>query len=98
MKAADATFVSAAKAVMKAGIKLKGDVALALVCGELRGGAGARHALEDGVRADYFVLGEPTNSTSGSLRTARPLSQPAGRAVPDGRSRPGGPCLRMCDR
>lgn len=70
MKAADATYISAVKAVMKAGIELKGDVILALVCGELRGGAGTRHALENGMRADYFVLGEPTELDIGLNHTA----------------------------
>ena len=70
MKAADATYISAVKAVKKAGIEIKGDVVLALVCGELRGGAGTRHALANGVRADYFVLGEPTELDIGLNHTA----------------------------
>jgi acetylornithine deacetylase len=60
MKAADATYIAAAEAVRRAGVPLRGDLVIALVCGELRGGAGTRHALEQGVRTDYFVLGEPT--------------------------------------
>lgn len=60
MKAANATYIAAANAVRKAGIELKGDLSIALVCGELRGGMGTQHALKQGVRADYFVLGEPT--------------------------------------
>jgi len=60
MKAADAAYIVAAEAVRRAGIPLKGDVVIALVCGELRGGAGTRHALEHGCKTDYFVLGEPT--------------------------------------
>jgi acetylornithine deacetylase len=60
MKAADACYIAALDAVMKAGIELKGDVSIALVCGELRGGAGTRHALKEGLTADYFILGEPT--------------------------------------
>ncbi len=60
MKAADATYIAAASAVRRAGIELKGDVVLALVCGELRGGVGTQHALNSGLRTDYFVLGEPT--------------------------------------
>lgn len=61
MKAADATYIAAAHAVLKAGIELEGDLVIALVCGELRGGAGTRHALANGVHTDYFVLGEPTD-------------------------------------
>jgi acetylornithine deacetylase len=60
MKAADAAYVVAVDAVRKAGLDLKGDVVLSLVCGELRGGAGTQHALKQGLRTDYFVLGEPT--------------------------------------
>lgn len=70
MKAADATYIAAAHAVRKAGIPLKGDLVIALVCGELRGGAGTRHALANGVRADYFVLGEPTELDIGLNHTA----------------------------
>lgn len=60
MKAANACYVAAVDAVRRAGIPLAGDVAIAHVCGELRGGAGTRHALAQGLKADYFVLGEPT--------------------------------------
>ncbi|MCW5772208.1 MAG: M20/M25/M40 family metallo-hydrolase [Rhodospirillaceae bacterium] len=60
MKAANACYVAAVDAVRRAGIALKGDVAVALVCGELRGGAGTQEALKQGLRTDYFVLGEPT--------------------------------------
>ena len=60
MKAADACYVAAVDAVGKAGIELAGDVVIAHVCGELRGGTGTRHALQSGITADYFVVGEPT--------------------------------------
>jgi acetylornithine deacetylase len=61
MKAACAAYVAAVEAVRRAGLGTPhGAVALALVCGELRGGAGTRHALERGLRTDYFLLGEPT--------------------------------------
>lgn len=60
MKAADACYIAAVDAVRRAGVALKGDVVIALVCGELRGGAGTQHALKQGLTADYFVLGEPT--------------------------------------
>ena len=38
MKAADAAYLAAVQAVMRSGIKLRGDVILALVVGELQGG------------------------------------------------------------
>ncbi|MGH7004298.1 MAG: M20 family metallopeptidase, partial [Alphaproteobacteria bacterium] len=60
MKAADATYIAAAEAVRRSGIELKGDLVIVLVCGELRGGAGTQHALKQGFKTDYFVLGEPT--------------------------------------
>jgi acetylornithine deacetylase len=60
MKAAGACYLAAVDAVQKAGVKLKGDIILAYVCGELRGGTGTQHALANGLTADWFVLGEPT--------------------------------------
>lgn len=60
MKAADACYLAAVDAVRRSGITLTGDLAIALVCGELRGGTGTRHALSRGLGADYFLLGEPT--------------------------------------
>jgi acetylornithine deacetylase len=61
MKAADAAYVAAVAAVMKAGIPLRGDVLLAHVVGELQGGVGTVHMLRSGVRADRFIVGEPTD-------------------------------------
>lgn len=60
MKAANACYVMAVDAVKRAGIPLRGDLSIAHVCGELRGGAGTIHALKNGLTADWFVLGEPT--------------------------------------
>jgi acetylornithine deacetylase len=61
MKAACAGYIAAVEAVRHAFAgPLDGDVVLALVCGELRGGAGTQHALSQGLRTDYFLLGEPT--------------------------------------
>jgi len=60
MKAACACYVIATEAVRRAGLPLAGDVVIAHVCGELRGGAGTQHALAEGLNADWFVLGEPT--------------------------------------
>jgi acetylornithine deacetylase/succinyl-diaminopimelate desuccinylase-like protein len=60
MKAANAAYLGAVAAAIRAGLALRGDVVVATVCGELMGGAGTRHALRSGLRADYFVLGEPS--------------------------------------
>jgi acetylornithine deacetylase len=63
MKAADAAYVAGLQAVRKAGIRLRGDVVLAHVVGELQGGVGTVHMLGQGVRADRFVVGEPTDNS-----------------------------------
>src|SRR5690606_17176614 len=70
MKAADAAYIMAVDAVRRAGIPLTGDVVIALVCGEVRGGVGTQHALRQGLTADYFVLGEPTELEIGLNHTA----------------------------
>jgi acetylornithine deacetylase len=70
MKAACAAYIAAADAVRRAGIPLRGDVVIALVAGELRGGAGTQAALAQGLAADYFVLGEPTELAIGLNHTA----------------------------
>lgn len=70
MKAACAAYIAAADAVRRAGIPRRGDVVIALVAGELRGGAGTQAALSRGLSADYFVLGEPTEFAIGLNHTA----------------------------
>lgn len=67
MKAADAAYAAAVAAVQRAGIRLRGDVVLAYVVGELQGGVGTVHLLRQGVRADRFVVGEPTDLTALTL-------------------------------
>lgn len=61
MKAADAAYIAAVGAVRRAGVRLRGDVVLAHVVGELQGGVGSAHLVERGVRADRFIVGEPTD-------------------------------------
>ncbi len=61
MKAADAAYVGAVQAVQRSGVRLRGDVVLAFVVGELQGGVGTVHLLREGVRADRFIVGEPTD-------------------------------------
>ncbi len=61
MKAGDAAYFCAVKTLMKAGVKLKGDVVLTFVVGELQGGIGTLAAVNQGVRADYFINSEPTD-------------------------------------
>ena len=61
MKAGDAAYWCAVKTVVEAGVKLKGDVVLTFVVGELQGGIGTVRAIEQGVTADYFINAEPTD-------------------------------------
>jgi len=70
MKAANAAYIAAVDAVRRAGVKLAGDVVVAHVCRELGGGRGTRHLLASGIKADYFVLGEPTELAVGVVHTA----------------------------
>ena len=61
MKAGDAAYFCAVKTLLDAGVKLKGDVILTYVVGELQGGVGTVAAIEQGIRADYFINSEPTD-------------------------------------
>ena len=61
MKSGDAAAFMALKTLIDAGVRLKGDVILEFVVGELQGGVGTVKAIEEGVRADYFVNMEPTD-------------------------------------
>ena len=74
MKAAFACYIEAVAALQKAGIKLKGDLIISGVVGEIekapidkfqgkayRGaGVGARYLMDHGVMADMCIIGEPT--------------------------------------
>ena len=61
MKAGDAAFFCAVRILIESGLRPAGDVVLTYVVGELQGGIGTVRAIEQGVRADYFVNGEPTD-------------------------------------
>ena len=77
MKGGVAAFMMAGKALKKSGIKLKGDVILAAVVGEIsrtpigpwqskeyRGeGAGTRHLLSHGMHSDYAVCADGSDMT-----------------------------------
>ncbi|MFC2046741.1 M20 family metallopeptidase [Chloroflexota bacterium] len=72
MKAGLATIMSAAKAIKKAGVELKGDLIVATVAGEIsvapvdpfqepqdRGeGVGTRHLLANGIQSDYAIVAD----------------------------------------
>lgn len=59
MKGGDASMIMAAEAIRRSGIKLKGDLVLACVVGELQGGVGTVHLLNKGLRTDMAVVTEP---------------------------------------
>src|ERR671919_389723 len=76
MKGALACYVEALRALVEAGLRLRGDVMIAAVCGEIekaqegdaqgakfRGyAAGSRHLVGHGGAADMCILGEPTEN------------------------------------
>ncbi|MFQ5933972.1 MAG: M20 family metallopeptidase, partial [Dehalococcoidia bacterium] len=59
MKGGVSAMITAAEAVRKSKVQLKGDIVLACVVGELQGGVGTVHALKNGVRTDMAVVAEP---------------------------------------
>lgn len=61
MKAGDAAYYCAVKTLIDAGVKLKGDVVLTYVVGELQGGVGTVAAIRQGITGDYFINSEPTD-------------------------------------
>lgn len=61
MKAGDAAYLCAVRTLIENGVRLKGDVILTFVIGELQGGVGTLAAVKAGLRADYFVNSEPSD-------------------------------------
>ena len=55
MKAGDAASFCAVKTLLDRKVRLRGDVVLTYVIGELQGGIGTVRAIDEGMRADYFV-------------------------------------------
>ncbi|MCW3476066.1 M20 family metallopeptidase [Limobrevibacterium gyesilva] len=70
MKAGDAAYFCAVKTLIDAGVKLRGDVILTYVVGELQGGVGTLALIRQGVRADYFVNSEPTDVQALTMHAA----------------------------
>src|SRR5829696_6873212 len=70
MKAGDAAYFCAVKTLIDAGVKLKGDVILSFVVGELQGGVGTLAMLRHGIRADYFINAEPTDLQALTMHAA----------------------------
>ena len=61
MKAGDAASLCAVRTLIENGVRLKGDVILTYVVGELQGGIGTLRAVQSGVKADYFINSEPSD-------------------------------------
>jgi acetylornithine deacetylase len=59
MKGGVAAMIEAALALRRAGVRLRGDLVIAAVVGELQGGVGTVHLLEHGVRTDAAIVTEP---------------------------------------
>jgi acetylornithine deacetylase len=70
MKAGDAAYYCALSTLVRAGIRLKGDVVLTYVVGELQGGIGTLSLIERGVRANYFINSEPTDLAALTMHAA----------------------------
>jgi acetylornithine deacetylase len=70
MKSGDAAYYCAVKTLIDAGVRLKGDVILTYVVGELQGGVGTLAAIKQGVRADYFINSEPTDLQALTMHAA----------------------------
>jgi acetylornithine deacetylase len=70
MKSGDAAYFCALKTLIDAGVKLKGDVILTFVVGELQGGIGTAALIEQGWRADYFINSEPTDLQALTMHAA----------------------------
>lgn len=70
MKAGDAASLCAVKTLIDNGIRLKGDVVLTYVIGELQGGIGTLQAVRAGTRADYFINSEPSDLQAITMHAA----------------------------
>jgi acetylornithine deacetylase len=58
------------KTLKDAGLRLKGDVILTFVVGELQGGVGTLATIRQGLRADYFINAEPTDLQALTMHAA----------------------------
>src|SRR3954447_5423668 len=70
MKAGDAAYFCALRTLVEAGVKLRGDVILTFVVGELQGGVGTQALMQQGLRADYFINTEPTDLAALTMHAA----------------------------
>ena len=59
MKAGTSGLIMAAEAIRKSGVRLRGDIVVCPVVGELEGGSGTYHSLRHGAAADMAINAEP---------------------------------------
>ena len=59
MKGGVTAMLEAAEAIRRSGVRLKGDLVLACVAGELQGGVGTRYLCQNGPLTDMAVVPEP---------------------------------------
>ena len=59
MKSGVASMIHAADAIIKSGVRFRGDVVVACVLAELQGGLGTKYLIEHGYRTDVAVVTEP---------------------------------------
>ncbi|MFD7500197.1 M20 family metallopeptidase [Streptomyces sp. NPDC059850] len=67
MKAGCASYLVAVEELLRSTTRLRGDIILTFVVGELQGGIGTLRAIESGLRADYFINCEPTDLAAMTL-------------------------------
>jgi acetylornithine deacetylase len=60
MKSALGGYLAAARAIQSTGRPIRGELIVEFVVGELQGGIGTRHDLVNGLAAEMFIDGEPT--------------------------------------
>lgn len=99
MKGGNAAMVMAATALKRSGLPLTGDVIVAGVVGELQGGIGTRHMIDQGLVPDIAIVPEPTNNNvrtihAGVLEFLLHVTVPASTG---GRDRPANAIRQMHD-
>ena len=69
MKGGLTSIITAAEAISRSGVPMKGDLVVACVVGELQGGVGTLHALRNGLRTDAAIVAEPVGDGDNIITT-----------------------------
>ncbi len=69
MKGGVTSIITAAEAIRKSKVQLKGDLVVACVVGELQGGVGTIHALQSGIKTDVAIVAEPVGEGDNIMTT-----------------------------